>query len=287
MDTTTQPAGGDQQGKDSIMKTWTEWAADSTAWGGRLRLLRELRHMTVEELAGMADVDPVNVRAFEAGTEIPDLLGELALAGALRTTPESLDPAFLILVDDEAPSSGFRGRMAGRTAAVPVPTSDTESFRADYERHFDVSRHALVDGEVPPAYAAWIDAELDVPWRGPSDAQLREIAELDSLREAWLALGRPTSAPQFKLWFFAREPGEPVAAGLMDRDRAARRAGSTGVGGGPYPCGECRKAYLEDLLARRLLGRAGRPASSDRSSQSANQVLSAVLARPTKPHRRS
>lgn len=261
MDTTSQPADGDQPGKDSTKYPWMEWLKDSAAWGGRLRLLRALRHMTPEELAVLAGIDPAMVRAFEAGVESPDILEGWALAKALETTLESFEPTFLILMEDQPSARGFRGRNAGRNAAVPAPKPDTESFREDFERHFDVSRHALVDGAVPPDYAAWIDAELDLPWSGPSDAQLREIAELDTLREAWLALGRPTSAPLFKLWFFAHEPGEPVAAGLMDRDRAARRAGEAGVRGGAYECTQCREVHLAELHARRLLGRACRPVS--------------------------
>ncbi len=86
------------------------------AAGARLRLARQARGLSQQQLAGVAGVTRQAVSAVESGHSDPSLRVALALAGALGMTVEELfgpgDPADPVLARPVAPASGRGSRVA-------------------------------------------------------------------------------------------------------------------------------------------------------------------------------
>src|ERR1700730_19021136 len=84
--------------------------------GTRLRLARQARGLSQQQLAGVAGVTRQAVSAVESGHSDPSLRVALALTGALGMTVEELfrpgDPADPVLARPVAPASG-RGSGGG------------------------------------------------------------------------------------------------------------------------------------------------------------------------------
>jgi putative molybdopterin biosynthesis protein len=94
----------------------------------RLRLARQARGLSQQQLAGMAGVTRQAVSAVESGHSDPSLRVALALAGALGMTVEELfgpgDPADPVLARPVAPAGGSGSRVALATvgdAFVALP----------------------------------------------------------------------------------------------------------------------------------------------------------------------
>jgi putative molybdopterin biosynthesis protein len=108
--------------------TEASWAA-----GTRLRVSRQARGLSQQQLAGMAAVTRQAVSAVESGHSDPSLRVALALAHALGMTVEELfgpgDPADPVLARPVAPTGGAGSRVALATVgdtfvALPL-TTDT------------------------------------------------------------------------------------------------------------------------------------------------------------------
>ncbi len=110
--------------------TETSWAA-----GTRLRLARQARGLSQQQLAGMAAVTRQAVSAVESGHSDPSLRVALALARALGMTVEELfgpgDPVDPVLARPVAPVGGEGSRVALATVGdtfVALPLSARASF---------------------------------------------------------------------------------------------------------------------------------------------------------------
>ena len=105
--------------------TEPSWAA-----GTRLRLARQARGLSQQQLAGMAAVTRQAVSAVESGHSDPSLRVALALARALGMTVDELfgpgDPADPVLAQPVAPVGGAGSRVALATVGdtfVALPLS--------------------------------------------------------------------------------------------------------------------------------------------------------------------
>lgn len=67
--------------------------------GERIRILRQYRHLTQEQLGELAGLNPNYVGQVERGQRTPSVKAIHALAGAL-----GVDPGFLLLLPDESHS---------------------------------------------------------------------------------------------------------------------------------------------------------------------------------------
>src|SRR5579863_1735855 len=110
------------------------WAA-----GARLRLARQARGLSQQQLAGMAAVTRQAVSAVESGHSDPSLRVALALARALGLTVEELfgpgDPADPVLAQPVAPVGGEGSRVALATVGdtfVALPLSADTLARAGF-----------------------------------------------------------------------------------------------------------------------------------------------------------
>jgi molybdate-binding protein/DNA-binding XRE family transcriptional regulator len=110
------------------------WAA-----GTRLRLARQARGLSQQQLAGMAAVTRQAVSAVESGHSDPSLRVALALARALGLTVEELfgpgDPADPVLARPVAPVGGEGSRVALATVGdtfVALPLSADTLARAGF-----------------------------------------------------------------------------------------------------------------------------------------------------------
>ncbi|MGH3287156.1 MAG: helix-turn-helix transcriptional regulator, partial [Streptosporangiaceae bacterium] len=112
--------------------TEPSWAA-----GTRLRLARQARGLSQQQLAGMAAVTRQAVSAVESGHSDPSLRVALALGRALGMTVEELfgpgDPADPVLAQPVAPVGGSRVALAtvGDTF-VALPLSADTLARAGF-----------------------------------------------------------------------------------------------------------------------------------------------------------
>jgi molybdate-binding protein/transcriptional regulator with XRE-family HTH domain len=114
--------------------TEASWAA-----GTRLRLARQARGLSQQQLAGMAAVTRQAVSAVESGHSDPSLRVALALARALGMTVEELfgpgDPADPVLAHPVAPVRGQGSRVALATIGdtfVALPLSADTLARAGF-----------------------------------------------------------------------------------------------------------------------------------------------------------
>jgi putative molybdopterin biosynthesis protein len=114
--------------------TEASWAA-----GTRLRLARQARGLSQQQLAGMAAVTRQAVSAVESGHSDPSLRVALALGRALGLTVEELfgpgDPADPVLAQPAAPVGGAGSRVALATvgdAFVALPLSMDVLTRAGF-----------------------------------------------------------------------------------------------------------------------------------------------------------
>jgi putative molybdopterin biosynthesis protein len=114
--------------------TEASWAA-----GTRLRLARQARGLSQQQLAGMAAVTRQAVSAVESGHSDPSLRVALALARALGLTVEELfgpgDPADPVLAQPVAPAGGAGSRVALAAvgdAFVALPLSADILARAGF-----------------------------------------------------------------------------------------------------------------------------------------------------------
>ena len=114
--------------------TEPSWAA-----GTRLRLARQARGLSQQQLAGMAAVTRQAVSAVESGHSDPSLRVALALARALGVTVEELfgpgDPADPVLAQPVAPVGGEGARVALATVGdtfVALPLSADTLARAGF-----------------------------------------------------------------------------------------------------------------------------------------------------------
>jgi putative molybdopterin biosynthesis protein len=114
--------------------TEPSWAA-----GTRLRLARQARGLSQQQLAGMAAVTRQAVSAVESGHSDPSLRVALALARALGMTVEELfgpgDPADPVLAQPVAPVGGEGSRVALATVGdtfVALPLSADTLARAGF-----------------------------------------------------------------------------------------------------------------------------------------------------------
>ena len=114
--------------------TEPSWAA-----GTRLRLARQARGLSQQQLAGMAAVTRQAVSAVESGHSDPSLRVALALARALGMTVEELfgpgDPADPVLARPVAPVGGEGSRVALATVGdtfVALPLSADTLARAGF-----------------------------------------------------------------------------------------------------------------------------------------------------------
>jgi putative molybdopterin biosynthesis protein len=102
--------------------TDASWAA-----GTRLRLARQARGLSQQQLAGMAAVTRQAVSAVESGHSDPSLRVALALGRALGMTVEELfgpgDPADPVLAQPVAPIGGTAGGAGSRVALATVGDS--------------------------------------------------------------------------------------------------------------------------------------------------------------------
>jgi molybdate-binding protein/DNA-binding XRE family transcriptional regulator len=114
--------------------TEASWAA-----GTRLRLARQARGLSQQQLAGMAAVTRQAVSAVESGHSDPSLRVALALARALGLTVEELfgpgDPADPVLAQPVAPVGGEGSRVALATVGdmfVALPLSAATLARTGF-----------------------------------------------------------------------------------------------------------------------------------------------------------
>ncbi len=114
--------------------TEVPWAA-----GTRLRLARQARGLSQQQLAGMAAVTRQAVSAVESGHSDPSLRVALALASALGLTVEDLfgpgDPADPVLAAPVAPLGGVGSRVALATVGdtfVALPLRANTAARAGF-----------------------------------------------------------------------------------------------------------------------------------------------------------
>ena len=114
--------------------TEASWAA-----GTRLRLARQARGLSQQQLAGMAAVTRQAVSAVESGHSDPSLRVALALARALGLTVEELfgpgDPADPVLAQPVAPAGGAGSRVALATVGdrfVALPLNADPLARASF-----------------------------------------------------------------------------------------------------------------------------------------------------------
>ena len=114
--------------------TEASWAA-----GTRLRLARQARGLSQQQLAGMAAVTRQAVSAVESGHSDPSLRVALALARALGLTVEELfgpgDPADPVLAQPVAPVAGEGSRVALATMGdtfVALPLNADTLARAGF-----------------------------------------------------------------------------------------------------------------------------------------------------------
>ena len=114
--------------------TEVPWAA-----GTRLRLARQARGLSQQQLAGMAAVTRQAVSAVESGHSDPSLRVALALARALGLTVEDLfgpgDPADPVLAAPVAPLGGVGSRVALATIGdtfVALPLRADTAARAGF-----------------------------------------------------------------------------------------------------------------------------------------------------------
>jgi putative molybdopterin biosynthesis protein len=114
--------------------TDASWAA-----GTRLRLARQARGLSQQQLAGMATVTRQAVSAVESGHSDPSLRVALALTHALGMTVEELfgpgDPADPVLAQPVAPVGGEGSRVALATVGdtfVALPLSADTLARAGF-----------------------------------------------------------------------------------------------------------------------------------------------------------
>jgi putative molybdopterin biosynthesis protein len=99
-----------------VVTYYPSMAETPGAPGARLRLARQARGFSQQQLAGMAGVSRQAVSALEAGHSDPSLRVALALAQALGMTVEELfgppDPAYPVTAVTVAPTAGGRTRVA-------------------------------------------------------------------------------------------------------------------------------------------------------------------------------
>ena len=114
--------------------TESSWAA-----GTRLRLARQARGLSQQQLAGMAAVTRQAVSAVESGHSDPSLRVALALSRALGMTVEELfgpgDPADPVLAQPVAPVGGEGSRVALATIGdmfVALPLNADKLARAGF-----------------------------------------------------------------------------------------------------------------------------------------------------------
>ena len=114
--------------------TESSWAA-----GTRLRLARQARGLSQQQLAGMAAVTRQAVSAVESGHSDPSLRVALALSRALGMTVEELfgpgDPADPVLAQPVAPVGGEGTRVALATVGdtfVALPMNADTLARAGF-----------------------------------------------------------------------------------------------------------------------------------------------------------
>jgi putative molybdopterin biosynthesis protein len=110
-----------------------------SAAGTRLRLARQARGLSQQQLAGMAAVTRQAVSAVESGHSDPSLRVALALASALGLTVEDLfgpgDPADPVLAQPVAPLGGEGSRVALATVGdtfVALPLRADTASRAGF-----------------------------------------------------------------------------------------------------------------------------------------------------------
>jgi putative molybdopterin biosynthesis protein len=131
--------------------TEVPWAA-----GTRLRLARQARGLSQQQLAGMAAVTRQAVSAVESGHSDPSLRVALALSRALGMTVEELfgpgDPADPVLAHPVAPVGGEGSRVVLATVAdtfVALPLRGDTVDRAG----FGPAGGLVIGGPRPPADA--------------------------------------------------------------------------------------------------------------------------------------
>jgi molybdate-binding protein/transcriptional regulator with XRE-family HTH domain len=117
------------------------WGVTDASWaaGTRLRLARQARGLSQQQLAGMATVTRQAVSAVESGHSDPSLRVALALAHALGMTVEELfgpgDPVDPVLAQAVAPAGGEGSRVALATVGdtfVALPLSADTLARAGF-----------------------------------------------------------------------------------------------------------------------------------------------------------
>ena len=131
--------------------TEPSWAA-----GTRLRLARQARGLSQQQLAGMAAVTRQAVSAVESGHSDPSLRVALALARALGVTIEELfgpgDPGDPVLAQPVAPVGGEGARVTLATVGdtfVALPMNADTLARAGFRRETDKTWRDYVN--------TWID----------------------------------------------------------------------------------------------------------------------------------
>jgi molybdate-binding protein/DNA-binding XRE family transcriptional regulator len=132
-------SGGTSSGGTSSGGTTSGGTSSGGVSGTQLRLARQARGLSQQQLAGMAGVSRQAVSAVESGVSDPSLRVALALAHALGMTVEELfgrgSPAPLVTASPLAPL----GRAGGRVALAPVgdalvalPLSGATATRAGF-----------------------------------------------------------------------------------------------------------------------------------------------------------
>jgi molybdate-binding protein/DNA-binding XRE family transcriptional regulator len=109
-----------EPGDGPELATTTIGSGSGGVGGAQLRLARQARGLSQQQLAGMAGISRQAVSALESGVSDPSLRVALALARALGLTVEELfgpgSPAPLVAASPLAPL----GRAGGRVALAPV-----------------------------------------------------------------------------------------------------------------------------------------------------------------------
>lgn len=257
--------------------------------GERLALLRSHSQVSVAELALSTGIDRPVLERIERGQAGPTARQVTMLAEALGIDPRAFEPETLLVMSNDGvvvvarsaarPPSTIGGWLANRATMPdslgPRPALSERMFEAlvaDYEQHFDLSKHVWADvgptltrgaiAELTSEFELLIDAEVEALPYEPSGADLAQIGECDTLRDAWLRLGKPVSGRAFAAWAERCSGGagqnpEPVIVALLARDATARTAAAAGVRGLAYSCMRCREWSTNEACRDALLRIAG------------------------------
>jgi putative molybdopterin biosynthesis protein len=210
------------------------------AHGARLRLARQARGLSQQQLAGVAGVTRQAVSAVESGHSDPSLRVALALAAALGMTVEALfgpgDPADPVLARPVAAASRGGSRVVLATVGdtfVALPLHADMAARVG----FGVAGGLVVGGSPRPAAASVPDPVRRGP--GPIDPiDPIEVRPIGPPRPTLVVAGCDPALPLLETPLALLDP--PIAfawwpCGSGEALRLAAAGGGGGPGGGPPP----------------------------------------------------